>query len=277
MAATPSCPSCGEEEELRGENRGSDIRVSCLRCGASWMRGVPVCAGCGRDDLVERPQAMTRYSRGNQLSIIGWRQLPLCRECDAPALERSIAENVAVHGDYVSRALHAPGSTPPPPRDRRPGPPVGDEPPVPRRPEALATSPKTSVSEARTEVTAPSPESPAEPSCSSSPPRAVRGRAPSPPMAVPTVRQAIQAFLADASGSVDHTAMLLLGTHLGSQQRLNVLEGPEAAASLARWFADRWGEAGGETTERARETLCRAVDHWGVRGWLATDPAAELR
>lgn len=51
MAAVAECPSCGEGEELRGS-------------------------------LLKRPQSMTRHSRGTRLSIIGWRDVPLCCTCD---------------------------------------------------------------------------------------------------------------------------------------------------------------------------------------------------
>jgi hypothetical protein len=93
---------------------------------------------------------------------------------------------------------------------------------------------------------------------------------------VPTVRQAIAAFMAEASGQADATAMLLLGTHLGSHNRLNMLEEDGAADRLADWYHGHWGD-GGDRAQRALTTICRAIDFWAARGWLASDPAAELR
>jgi len=97
------------------------------------------------------------------------------------------------------------------------------------------------------------------------------------PSSVPTVRQAISAFLTEASGDVDQTAMLLLGTHLGSYARLGTLEHEQTADDLAAWFAQRWEDPASEGAGQARETICRAVDFWGARGWLASDPARRLR
>ncbi|MBT2366132.1 hypothetical protein J7E88_12640 [Streptomyces sp. ISL-10] len=258
MAGVAECPSCGEDEELRGEPCAGDIRVTCLSCGAQWMRGAPRCAGCGGQDIVQRPQSMTRHSRGTQLSIIGWREVPLCRTCDAEVLETSIAQNTPVPGDYVSNCLYGSGE--------RPAVPQSAPPPAPARPPSPPSAP------------APSPrESPRQPAAVPAGPRAERSRPRPAPSAVPTVRQAIAAFLAEASGEVDHTAMLLLGTHLGSYERLGVLDAPDAADALAAWCEGHWGDCNGAGAQRAVSTILRAVDFWGARGWLASDPAAKLR
>ncbi|MCC9738467.1 hypothetical protein [Streptomyces sp. MNU89] len=275
MAGVAECPSCGETEELRGEPHEGDIRVTCLSCGAAWMRGAPRCAGCGGMDIVERPQAMTRHSRGTQLSIIGWRQLPLCRVCDADALHTSIEENIPVPGDYVPACLHGHGERAAAP----PSPPA----PAPKAPESRENTPEPRQA-ART--AAPSPASAEKPAPAAGPPEHPRRKpATSParprtgpaPSAVPTVRQAIGAFLAEASGGVDHTAMLLLGTHLGSYNRLEVLDRPDAADTLAAWCDGHWESRGDPAAQRALDTIRRAVDFWGARGWLTSDPAAHLR
>ncbi|WP_267241618.1 hypothetical protein [Streptomyces sp. PR69] len=91
------------------------------------------------------------------------------------------------------------------------------------------------------------------------------------------MRQAVAAFLAEASGEVNHTAMVLLGTHLGSHNRLSTLDTPEAADSLAAWCQDHWGGGESESARTALDTIRRAMDFWGARGWLASDPAAKLR
>ncbi|MFG2707979.1 hypothetical protein ACGFY4_47110, partial [Streptomyces sp. NPDC048386] len=87
---------------------------------------------------------------------------------------------------------------------------------------------------------------------------------------------AIAAFMADASGQADATAMLLLGTSLGSHNRLTVLEEDGAPDRLATWCHGHWGD-GSDRAQRALATICRAIDFWGARGWLASDPAAAFR
>jgi hypothetical protein len=198
---------------------------------------------------------MTRHSRGTQLSIIGWRELPLCLTCDAEALETSVTENTPVPSDYVVNCLYGHGGRSEArsaPHAAAPTPPPVTGPERQRRPSRLVVSP------------------PAKP-------RPQRARPSPAPSAVPTVRQAIAAFLAEASGEVDHTAMLLLGTHLGSYNRLGVLDEPDAADKLAAWCEGRWTQRKGGAAERAVGTIVRAVDFWGARGWLASDPAAQLR
>jgi hypothetical protein len=88
-----SCPACGEEEELTGQRGEEGIRITCDRCGTSWLRDAAqtACATCGGTDLEHRPQPTTAYSRGTQVSIVGWRQVPLCVNCDADMLSRSLA------------------------------------------------------------------------------------------------------------------------------------------------------------------------------------------
>ncbi|MFD3735770.1 hypothetical protein [Streptomyces sp. NPDC058632] len=224
MAGVATCPSCGEAEDLRAEAVDDDIRITCLTCHTQWMRGGVRCACCGGQDIVHRPQAMTRHSRGTQLSIIGWRELPLCRSCDAEELETSVSQNIPVPSDYVAACLGAAqepavaaapsADSPVPAPARKPGPAaaaetagVAQRPPVPRTPVRLR--------QARPKA-APSPS----------------------PFMVPTVRQAIAAFMSESSDQADATAMLLLGTHLGSHNRLTVLEEDSAAERLAEWGLD---------------------------------------
>ncbi|MHC0430964.1 hypothetical protein ACX6XY_12350 [Streptomyces sp. O3] len=263
MAGELRCPSCGEREELRGEPTDGDIRVTCLRCQARWMRGAPRCAGCGGADIVERPQAMTRHSRGTQLSIIGWRQTPLCRACDADAVATSIEQNVPVPGDYVPVCLCGDGTAPAPPASAPE--PARAAPARTPAPERKAPAPAQKAPAARRKAAG---------SAKSAAPRGVPRTAQA---AAPTVRQAIAAFLGEASGQADATAMLLLGTHLGSHNRLAVLEEPGAADDLADWCDGHWADRGSDQARRALGTICRAVDFWGARGWLASDPARRLR
>jgi hypothetical protein len=87
------CPSCGESEELSGRPTEEGIRITCERCGTDWLRDAApaACATCGGADLQQRPQPVTAYSRGTQVSIVGWRTVPLCVTCDADMLSRSLA------------------------------------------------------------------------------------------------------------------------------------------------------------------------------------------
>lgn len=264
MAGVAACPSCGEAENLRGEPVDGDIRVTCLSCDTQWMRGGVRCAGCGGQDIVHRPQAMTRHSRGTQLSIIGWRELPLCRRCDAEVLETSLAQNIPVPSDYVAACLGAAqkSAVAAEPQAGQPAPA-----PTPKSAPAAAVKPPAAAQ------SSPAPRAPARPRQAR--PKAAPSPSPLPSM-VPTVRQAIAAFMSGSSGQADATAMLLLGTHLGSHNRLTVLEEDGAADRLAEWCLGHWGD-GGDRAQRCLGTICRAVDFWGARGWLASDPAAGLR
>ncbi|WP_063806763.1 hypothetical protein [Streptomyces regalis] len=265
MAGVTACPSCGEAEDLRGEPLDDDIRITCLSCGAQWMRGGVRCAGCGGQDIVHRPQAMTRHSRGTQLSIIGWRELPLCRSCDAEVLETSISQNIPVPSDYVAACLGAAErqAATATPQAGPPAPTPPDPAPAPKPAPAATAKPATAAK------SSPAPRTPARP-------RQARPKVTPSPSMVPTVRQAIAAFMGESSGQADATAMLLLGTHLGSHNRLTVLEEAGAADRLAEWCLGHWGD-GGDRAQRCLSTICRAVDFWGARGWLASDPAAGLR
>lgn len=87
------CPSCGESEELSGRPTDEGIRITCEKCGTDWLRDAvaATCATCGGTDIQQRPQPVTAYSRGTQVSIVGWRSVPLCESCDAGMLSRSLA------------------------------------------------------------------------------------------------------------------------------------------------------------------------------------------
>ncbi|MFP8905007.1 hypothetical protein [Streptomyces atacamensis] len=278
MAGIGRCPSCGESEDLRGEPSDGDIKITCLRCAAQWMRGAPRCAGCGGTDIVQRPQVMTRHSRGTQLSIIGWRELPLCRVCDAEALEASITDNLPVPSDYVAVCLNGREDRPedrpttsPAPRTAPPERPRPSVPPAQRIEKGQKPRKGHSAGEP-----GPTPE-PAAPAKPRTTPRPQPFRPKPAQSAVPTVRQAIAAFLTEASGTADATAMLLLGTHLGSYNRLSALDETGAADRLTAWCAGHWPDRGSDTAQRALDTIRRAVDFWGARGWLTTDPAAGIR
>lgn len=104
MPRQMTCPGCGEQEELTGERTESGIHISCDACGARWPRDTPyTCATCRGEDIHMRPQALTQYSRGTQLSIVSLHYIPLCADCDADMLARANRQK-PVPGQYQSAA-----------------------------------------------------------------------------------------------------------------------------------------------------------------------------
>lgn len=253
MATISQCPSCGESEHLRGRPLGDDIEVSCETCSARWLRGAPRCNACECADVVTRPQVMTRHPRGNQLAIVGRRELPLCPDCDAEAIADSLTHNRPVPETYVSVFLfgrESPGPAPRPPA------------PVEEAPAGAEPATRKDLTPARLPGSAPTPRKPVEPTAQ--------------PAVRPTVRQAIEAYLAAEPGA-DSAAMLLLGQHLGPASRLDVLDRAGAAESLARWFDATWTERQPARRRAAAEAITGAVDHWRTAMWLTEDAAVHLR
>lgn len=83
-----ACPSCGEEDNLKGSNADGRIDVECLVCRATWRRGLTArCRACGSEDLQTVPLAIVERSRGTQLSVVGTRPVTLCSTCDADTLK----------------------------------------------------------------------------------------------------------------------------------------------------------------------------------------------
>lgn len=106
MAMNIDCPQCGETEDLVGSRGADGIRISCGSCGTSFPRDQRLrCATCRGTDLVSRPQVLTQYSRGTQLSVVGWTQTQCCTACDAEALLRSERANAPLPADYRPRAV----------------------------------------------------------------------------------------------------------------------------------------------------------------------------
>ena len=93
MSLNIVCPQCGESEDLQGTPSPDGIRIRCGKCAESWLRDSEPqkCATCGDSTLIARPRALTQYSRGTQLSIVGIGEILLCTRCDARMLERSEA------------------------------------------------------------------------------------------------------------------------------------------------------------------------------------------
>jgi hypothetical protein len=101
------CPACGETENLRGSRHEGAIRLRCDECGHAWVRATqPQCATCGGNDIMQRPQTMTAFSRGTQLSVLGWRNVNLCLSCDRDAIARSTAVRGPLSPEYRAAAEH---------------------------------------------------------------------------------------------------------------------------------------------------------------------------
>ncbi len=83
------CPECGESDDLTGSASPEGIRISCGRCDASWLRDDEPrkCITCSGTDIVQHHRALTQYSRGTQLSIVGLVPILLCRACDRRIIE----------------------------------------------------------------------------------------------------------------------------------------------------------------------------------------------
>jgi hypothetical protein len=106
MARQLDCPTCAEDDDLWGRPTGQGIEIVCGRCGHAWLRDTaPACATCGGADLVFRPRPLAAFSRGTQLSILGWQNVPLCATCDADALRRSTQAGAPLPAEYRPAAL----------------------------------------------------------------------------------------------------------------------------------------------------------------------------
>ena len=250
-----SCPTCGETERLRGQRDGDQIRVTCEACGHSWLRGQLTCRTCGGHDIVHRPQPMSRTPRGNQVAIVGWREVALCRSCDAEVAEESLGKNRPVPESYVPRAALNPAtvtSTRPTGSTKRPT----------TRPAPPPTSAGTSPARAPDTSTTPARVSPAK-------------KEPSPSAADPTARQAIEAFLTAAGTAADSLTMLMLGTHLGPASRLSDLGRAEASETLRRWFDHTWPSSNPRRVI-AMASVRAALDHWAEQGWITDETQRAL-
>lgn len=78
-----SCPSCGEDDDLRGAREDGIIAVVCGACGHRWERHLdPRCPTCGGTDLLAVSKAIVEKARGTQLSVVATTEAHLCRACD---------------------------------------------------------------------------------------------------------------------------------------------------------------------------------------------------
>lgn len=250
MSGEMRCPSCGESERLAGTRLGSDIEVTCGSCDHRWLRGSPRCRACGGEDVVTRLRLMTRHPRGNQLAVVGHREVPLCPRCDVEVVDEG---GRLVPEGYVSRFLFG----------------VDDPRPVrPTRHTTPASRPATRGSDPR------SARAPRTPPRATPPPSKEPG--PSTRPGAPTVRQAIEAFLSSVPAA-DAFTMVMLGQHLGPATRLDALTDRSAQESLQSWFTATWGGQPDARRAVAAAAVLAAVDHWREQGWLSDDPVGWLR
>ena len=228
-----ACPTCGETEDLSGRPAADDIEVTCGSCGGSWLRGDPRCKGCGALGGIPQRQVMTRTPRGNQVAVVGHREVVLCPSCDAGAVIAAAA--TPVPEGYVSVFLFGLQV----PTD-----------PTPRAPEPATPRPAPSTSSA--------PPQPVPPATGPSSPAPLRD---------PTVRQAIEAHLTAEPGG-DSLTMLMLGRHLGPARRVRSLDDPAEQQRLQEWFDRTWSTRDPGRRDAARTALADALEHWRGRGWI---------
>ena len=86
------CPACGETERLEGQPVHGAIEVTCGACGAVWSRDpTAACPNCGGSDLIGVPKRVVEKVRGDQMSVVGFVRVQLCRACDAELVARFLS------------------------------------------------------------------------------------------------------------------------------------------------------------------------------------------
>ncbi|HEX9696806.1 MAG TPA: hypothetical protein VGB64_10910 [Actinomycetota bacterium] len=95
-----ACPACGEQDRIRGARDGEAITITCERCDTAWTRDPrPTCPSCGGTDLIETPKAVAEKVRGDQMSIVGYTSVYLCRVCDATTIDELAKSKAALPPD----------------------------------------------------------------------------------------------------------------------------------------------------------------------------------
>lgn len=96
------CARCGEDDDLRGEQEGEIITITCQQCGLVWDRDLsPRCPTCGSTEVRPAFQSILEKSRGTQLSMQSVRLLYLCPDCDSDRLASYIRSNTALPPDEL--------------------------------------------------------------------------------------------------------------------------------------------------------------------------------
>ena len=254
MTSAQTCPSCGETDHLHGISTSNGIEIVCERCGERWVRGSLPCRSCGGIETLTLPQVIVRTSRGNQLSIMGHRDITLCPACDAEVIASCKTTRQWVPEHYVSAFSFD----------------LAESPDIRSTAVSVPTDPPEASLKVETRPTAPTPNRPDQARFSKASP------ATEPAAARPTVRQAIQEYMS-ADPDTDPVAMLSLGTHLGSSTRLEALGTPGQAFPIQEWFRDTWGDHDATRRATVHQSIRGAFDFWVANGWLSQDPTINLQ
>ncbi|WP_157042028.1 hypothetical protein [Nitriliruptor alkaliphilus] len=83
--ATVVCPTCGEDDDLTGTQRGDAIVLTCGRCGATWDRDLRLsCRLCGSEDIEGiRTSTLEEAGRAGVRTPSGIRLVYYCWSCAA--------------------------------------------------------------------------------------------------------------------------------------------------------------------------------------------------
>ncbi|MCP3991217.1 MAG: hypothetical protein GY724_19235 [Actinomycetia bacterium] len=96
------CAQCGEDDDLRGQQDGDAITITCQQCGLVWDRDLsPRCGRCGSTEVRPAFQSILEKSRGTQLSMQSVRLIHLCPDCDADRLGAYLRSNTPLPPDEL--------------------------------------------------------------------------------------------------------------------------------------------------------------------------------
>jgi hypothetical protein len=232
----PVCPSCGEAEQLTGTPLDGGIEITCGACGTRWNRTERRCRACGGGESTVVRQRMTTYPRGNQLAVIGMRDVPLCPQCDGGAVSR-LGPGRLLEDGYRSRFVSG----------------APDD--------SASTTPATPATRARSRIQPPAPPV-------ATPAAARRPKSPTDP----TVRKAVEAYLAHGTDAVSAAAMLVIGRALGTSTRLSDLTAADAGPRLDEAIEEQWPRRSAIRT-LAVDAVNDAFRFWVSRGWISADQA----
>jgi hypothetical protein len=241
-----TCPTCGETEELTGTPGEGDIEISCHTCGTRWARGARRCRGCGGTEQVLARQRMTANPRGNQLAVLGYREIPLCPRCDSDVAEQLSTGRLVPDG-YTSRFIRGRDESAPP--KTRPNA-AAEQPPHPSAhssPEPISGTAPPQQPEAQTSTG------------SAVPPRRDTS---------PTVRQAIESYLQHTEHPDAATAMLLLGMALGPATRLSALRATDMHTTVARTLDRHCGTHQSPRRAALDSAIGSALRYWSDQRWI---------
>ncbi|WP_375001912.1 hypothetical protein [Aeromicrobium sp. CTD01-1L150] len=228
---TPTCEQCGSTE-ITGRTADAEIELHCQTCGHRWARGARGCASCGGTELLTIPQLITTTPRGNQVSIVGRRQVVVCRDCDCDGVTAYLEHSTPLPPAYQSAARRITVDPTPSPPD------------APRR--RRTTSPRPTVTRPDPQVAHDDPES-----------------APTHRLTNPTVRQAVEHFQSAEPGQ-DALVLIMFGRAVGPVSRLSEPQVRQVLATTDDWVAQNFS---GSTREKAADTLRAFARHCAQHDW----------